>query len=118
MMRAKMIRFGEIEMEGKRYEYDLVIEAGEIGRRKKKGSKAFREEYGHTPLSLEEHIPWGGSRLVVGTGLYGSLPIMPAVEAEAVRRGVELVAVPSEDACRLLEGLEAGDVYAILHVTC
>ena len=113
-----MIGFGEIEIEGKRYAYDLVIDAGEIGRRKKKGSKAFRKDYGHTPLSLEERVPWGGSRLIVGTGLYGSLPLTPEVEAEAERRGVELVAVPSEGACRLLEELEAGDVYAVLHVTC
>ena len=68
MTRAKMIGFGEIEVEGKRYDYDLVIDAGEISKRKKKGSKAFRADFGHTPLSLQERIPWGGSRLIVGDG--------------------------------------------------
>jgi len=28
----------------------------------------FREQFGHTPLSIEEDIPWKCSQLVIGTG--------------------------------------------------
>ena len=63
-----------------------MIDAGRVEKRHKRPSKPHREEYGHTPLSAEERIPWSGARLIVGTGASGSLPIMPAVRAEAERR--------------------------------
>jgi hypothetical protein len=117
-MKAKLIEFGAIEIEGKRYEYDVVIEQGKVGKRKKKLSKAYRDQYGHTPLSAEEPIPWEGKRLIVGTGTYGSLPIMPEVYKEAQRRGVEVVAAPTKEACRLLRDMKDEDVNAVLHITC
>ena len=46
-----------------------LIEAGRVRKRKKKPSKAHREAYGHTPLSADEKLPWGGKRLIVGTGI-------------------------------------------------
>jgi len=117
-MKARWIRFGEIEIEGERYAYDVVIDGGRVGKRKKKASKVYRERYGHTPLSADEPIPWGGRRLIVGTGESGSLPVMPEVAEAAARRGVEIVALPTEEALRLLGKLKAKDVYAVLHVTC
>jgi len=117
-MKAKWIAFGEVEIEGRRYPHDVVIDAGRVKKRRKKPSKPHRDEYGHTPLSVDETIPWGGGRLIVGTGASGSLPIMPAVFEEADRRGVEVVAVRTKDALRLLRDSPAGDVYAIVHVTC
>jgi len=117
-MKAEVLGFGEIEVDGKRYDHDIVIEGGEVRKRKKSGSKRFREEYGHTPLSVEEDIPWGGTQLIIGTGVYGKLPIMPAVEAEAKRRGIKLVAVPTEQACQLLSSMARAETFAILHVTC
>lgn len=117
-MKARWIAFGEIEIEGKRYTHDIVIDAGRVDKRVKKASKAYRDRFGHTPLSVKERIPWGGTRLIVGTGESGSLPIMPGVWREAERRGVEIVAAPTEEALRLLCDLEAKDVRAIVHVTC
>jgi hypothetical protein len=117
-MEAKLIAFGEIEIDGERYDHDVVIEAGNVSKRAKKASKPFRGEYGHTPLSVEEHVPWGGKQLIVGTGMYGSLPIMPQVHEEAKRRGTEIVVLPTEDACQLLRKLKRKDTYAILHITC
>ena len=43
---------------------------------------------------------------------------MPDVWAEAQRRGVEIVAVPTEEALRLLRDVKAEDAYAVLHITC
>ena len=60
----------------------------------------------------------GGTRLIVGTGADGALPITPEVREEAQRRGFAIDALPTGDACCLLAELEPRDVYAILHVTC
>jgi hypothetical protein len=117
-MQVRLVEFGEIEVEKERYDYDVVIEAGKVRKRKKGPSKPYREQSGHTPLSIKEQIPWGGSQLIVGTGAYGRLPVMPEIEKEASRRGIRLVTVPTEEACRLLKDLKAKEVYAILHTTC
>ena len=117
-MQVRLIEFGEIEVEKERYEHDVVIEAGKVRKRKKGRSKQYRGQAGHTPLSNEEKIPWGGNQLIVGTGLYGRLPVMPEVQEEARRRGIKLVVVPTEEACRLLGDLQSKDAYAILHTTC
>jgi len=117
-MKAKVIQFGEIEVEGKHYDHDVVIDGGEVTKRKKGASKRFRDEYGHTPLSAEEDIPWGGEQLIVGTGADGKLPIMPAVEREAKRRGIKLVILPTAQACKLLGSLKRRETFAVLHVTC
>ena len=115
---AKLISFGLIEIDGRRFDRDIVLEAGKVRPRKKKPSKAYRDRYGHTPLSADEEIPWSASRLIVGTGAGGQLPIMAEVFQEAQRRGVQVVAVPTEEACRLLSGLGSREVAAVIHVTC
>ena len=117
-MNARLLGFGEIELEGKRYDTDVVIERGHVRRRHKKPSKPYRDRFGHTPLSAAESIPWGGPRLIVATGADGLLPIMAEVYEEAARRNVEIVALPTEAACRLIADLESDEVNAVLHVTC
>ena len=67
-MKARLVKFGEIEVEGKRYTHDVMIEGGKVRKRKKGPSKQFREKFGHTPLSAGEEIPWGGELLIVGNG--------------------------------------------------
>ena len=47
-MKAKLVASGEIEIEGERYDHDVVIEAGNVSKRTKKVSKAYRHLYGHT----------------------------------------------------------------------
>jgi hypothetical protein len=107
--------FGTLRIDGSTYEQDVVVDRGEIRKRKKMPSKKFRDEFGHTPLSIEEEIPWECRRLVIGTGAYGRLPVMKEVKLEAERRHVELVIVPTSEAIRLIEEESAGN--AILHVT-
>jgi hypothetical protein len=108
--------FGALQIDGRTYKQDVVIERGEIRKRKKRPSKKFRDEFGHTPLSIEEKIPWKCQRLVIGTGTYGRLPVMKEVKLEAEHRHVELVIVPTSEALPLIER-ESG-TNAILHVTC
>jgi hypothetical protein len=118
LMDVRLRGFGSIEVEGRAYEHDIVIDRGAVRKRSKKPSKPYRDKFGHTPLSADEELPWGGPRLIIGTGAYGSLPIMPEVVAEAARRNTDLVAVPTEQACRLIVGLERREVRAVLHITC
>ena len=117
-MRARFIGFGKIEIDGKVYDDDVVIEKGIVCKRKKKASKQFRERFGHTPLSVNENIPWGGKQLIVGTGTYGSLPVMDEVLEEAERRGIEIRCMPTEEACKIISREEEKKVRAILHITC
>jgi hypothetical protein len=117
-MQARLIGFGAVEIDGRRYEHDVVIEGGRVSKRRKKASRPLRDRYGHTPLSTLEPIPWGCRRLVVGTGADGALPIDADVRREAERRGVEIVAVPTDEACRLLSTSDPKRTAAILHVTC
>ena len=108
--------FGSIRINGVSYEHDVVIDRGEIRKRDKKPSKKFRDDFGHTPLSIKEEIPWKCHRLVIGTG-GGALPVMPEVKQEARRREIELIIVPTEEAIEVLEA-DPEDTNAILHVTC
>jgi hypothetical protein len=66
---------------------------------------------------VAEEIPWGGAYLIVGTGVYGRLPVAPEVYGEAARRGIELTVLPTPGACRLLADLKPKQVHAVLHVT-
>ncbi len=109
--------FGSIRIDGVTYEHDVVIARGRVRKRKKKASKPFRGAFGHTPVSVEENIPWNCRRLVVGTGADGALPVMDEVKLEAARREVDLLTVPTGEAIRALQA-EPKDTNAILHVTC
>ena len=115
-MRFENFSFGSIQIDGVTYGYDVVIDRGEIRKRKKNPSKQFRDAFGHTPLSVVEKIPWKCRRLVIGTG-GGALPVMPEVKREAKRRKVKLLVVPTAEAIKALQD-EPADSNAILHVTC
>ncbi len=116
-MRIGEFSFGRITIDGVAYEHDVVIDHGEIRRRKKKPSRKFRTASGHTPLSADEEIPWKCRRLVVGTGAYGNLPVMSDVKSEAERREIELVILPTAEAIEALQKRTKA-TNAILHVTC
>ncbi len=111
--------FGWIEIDGVRYEHDIIIHAdGKVGKRKKKASKALKGEYGHTPLSraeldfLSDEKP---RRVFIGTGQYGALPVTP--DATALLSRYETVTAPTPGLLSLI-GQEKERFVAILHVTC
>ncbi|AOY90454.1 hypothetical protein BKK79_00380 [Cupriavidus sp. USMAA2-4] len=115
-MRLESFSFGTIRIDGVTYDHDVIIDHGKVRKRRKGPSKPFREAFGHTPLSIQEDIPWNCSKLVVGTGA-GALPVMDEVKREAKRRHVELVIQPTADAIETLQANPKG-ANAILHLTC
>ena len=115
-MRFQEFSFGSIRIDGATYGYDVVIDCGQVRKRKKKPSRKFRDEFGHTPLSVEEKIPWKCQRLVIGTG-QGALPVMSQVKREARRRKIKLLILPTAEAIQALKE-SPDDTNAILHLTC
>jgi hypothetical protein len=116
-MRFDNFSFGSLRIDDNTYQHDVVIDRGEIRDRKKKPSKKFSDDFGHTPLSTEEDIPWKCRQLVIGTGAYGRLPVMKEVEREAKRHKVKLLILPTNKAIRVLQE-DPEDTNAIIHVTC
>ena len=115
-MRFEQFGFGSVRIDGITYNHDVVIDRGQVRRRKKRPSKQFRGEFGHTPLSIEEKIPWRCRCLVIGTGA-GALPVMDQVKREAQRRNIKLLILPTKQAIKELKQNREG-TNAVLHVTC
>jgi hypothetical protein len=115
-MRFGRLRFGSISIDGHSYAHDVIIDRGEVRKRKKNRSKAFHKEFGHTPVSIEEKLPGKCRRLIIGTGNYGSLPVMEEVKREARRRKIELLIIPTDEAIDAFA--KHPKENAILHVTC
>jgi hypothetical protein len=115
-MQFEEFSLGSIRIDDIAYEHDVLIDRGAVHKRKKKSSKKFRDDFGHTPLSAEERIPWKCRRLLIGTGT-GALPVMDEVKLEATRRPVELLIVPTAQAIEVPKRAPR-DANAILHVKC
>jgi len=116
-MHFEKFSFGSVQIDGTACEHDVVIDRGEVRRRKKKPSKQFRDQFGHTPLSIREDIPWKCRQLVIGTGAYGKLPVMEEVSVKAERKKIQLLILPTIEAINVLNR-NPKDTNAILHVTC
>jgi hypothetical protein len=116
-MRIEEYSFGSVRIDAVSYEYDVVIDRGEVSKRKKKASKPFRGEFGHTPLSAREELPWKCWRLVIGTGAHGALPVLEEVKREAASRKVELVILPTGQAIEAFQK-DPKHTNAVLHITC
>ena len=115
-MRFEAFSFGSICIDGTTYGYDVVIDRGRIRKRKKKRPKGSVTDFGHTPLSIEEEIPWKCRQLVIGTGT-GALPVMEEVKREAHRRKIRLAILPTTEAIKALQE-NPEETNAVLHVTC
>ncbi|MDD1717399.1 MAG: hypothetical protein LUQ45_04025 [Methanoregulaceae archaeon] len=111
--------FGWIEIGGTRFDHDIVIHTdGKVSKRKKKLSKPYAGEYGHTPLAAEELAFLENERPVVvyiGTGQEGGLPLTP--DAIALLEAYAPVVKQTPDLLLLLER-EQRKYAAVLHVTC
>ena len=66
-MRFDHFSFGTIRIDGSTREHDVVIDRGGVRKRKKGPSKQFSDAFRHTPLSIEEKIPWNCRQRIIGT---------------------------------------------------
>lgn len=105
--------FGEIVIDGKKYNRDVIIAPG--------GIKSWWRIEGHKvcvkdlePIENEDF-----EMLIIGTGYYGIVEVLSEVDEWAKRRGIELIALPTKEACKLYNE-KSGEkrVVAALHLTC
>ncbi|OGT95751.1 MAG: hypothetical protein A3I79_00235 [Gemmatimonadetes bacterium RIFCSPLOWO2_02_FULL_71_11] len=111
--------FGWIEIDGERYEHDVLIRlGGKIKKRKKKLSKRI---YGtsHTVSSDEaEHVFEKGARtLIIGSGQQDNVRLSPEAEAYFERHHCSVSLLPTPQALRAWNDATA-DAIGLFHVTC
>jgi hypothetical protein len=111
--------FGSITIEGKAFEYDVLIRLnGEIEKRKKKLSKAL---YGTSHiLSLDEAkfvYEKGTKRLIIGSGQDGNVKLSNEAADYFESKHCQVNLLPTPRAIGTWNKAE-GDVIGLFHVTC
>jgi len=111
--------FGWVEVDGIRYDHDIVIHTDKsVDKRSKKKSKKYRQQYGHTPLSDNElnFVKKEKPEVVfIGTGQYGDLPVTK--DAQKILSKYNTVVLPTPEIVERLRD-EGRPFSAVLHVTC
>jgi hypothetical protein len=108
--------FGRIKVDGAEHTRDLIVLPDRVvaGWWRRDGHSLVMEDLDEVVRELPE-------RLVVGRGHDGRLRPAPSVSEELARRGVEMEALPTAEAVRRYNELEARNpaaVAAALHLTC
>jgi hypothetical protein len=112
-------RFGEITIDGRTYDHDVVIRlSGEIVKRKKKLSKKL---YGtsHT-LSKDEAkflFEKGCEQIIIGSGQMGNVHLSPEAEAYFKEHGCKVLLEPTAEAIGVFNR-SRGKKIGLFHVTC
>ena len=111
--------FGSITIEGKTYEYDVIIRLdGDVKKRKKKLSKSV---YGTSHIvSLDEarHIyEKGANRLIIGSGHNGILKLSDEAENYFEKKKCLINLLPTPEAMESWNEAR-DDVIGLFHVTC
>jgi hypothetical protein len=111
--------FGSITIEGKAFEYDVLVRLnGEIEKRKKKLSKAI---YGTSHvLSLEEAkyvYEKGTKRLIIGSGQDGNVELSKEAAGYFEHKHCQVDLIPTPKAIGIWNKA-GGDVIGLFHVTC
>jgi len=106
--------FGHIVIDGVSYRQDLLIWPGQI-------KKDWWRQEAHLlqVADVAEALAAGPEVLVVGMGNPGRMQVDQALAAYLKDKGIDLVAVPTQEACRLINAM-AGKrrLAAALHLTC
>jgi len=111
--------FGEITVDGKTYNHDILIRlSGKVKKRKKKLSK---QVYGNShTLSLKEakHIYEEGCHtIILGTGQHDQVRLSPEACRFLDKREVALILQPTPQAIETYNNT-SGPKIGLFHVTC
>jgi hypothetical protein len=113
------VRFGEIIVNGQKYEHDIVIyPSGKIEKRKKWVSKQKHgTSHKFDKEELKEYLSEEFDVLVVGTGIYGVLSLLP--ESRELVKEKEIIEKPTPEAVKIFNELkDKKRILGIFHITC
>ncbi len=118
-MRIDHTKFGEITIDGKTYEHDVIIRlSGEVVKRKKKLSKRL---YGTSHIVSKDEAKFvfekGCKQLILGSGQEGNVDLSPEAKAYFVKRDCKVVIEPTQQAIRAFNEAR-GKKIGLFHVTC
>ena len=106
--------FGQVVIDGATYRQDLLIWPGII----KKDWWRLEAHLLQLP-DVAEALAAHPQVLVVGRGSPGKMQVDPALASYLKENGIDLVAVPTGEACRVINTLsDKKRVAAALHLTC
>jgi hypothetical protein len=111
--------FGEITIDGRTYDHDVVIRlSGEIIKRKKKLSRRL---YGtsHTVSKDEAKFLFekGCDEIIIGSGQMGNVHLSPEAEAYFDKHGCKVLLKPTGEAITAFNRSH-GKKIGLFHVTC
>lgn len=118
-MRINHTAFGEITIDGKIYEHDVIIRmSGEIVKRKKKLSKQL---YGTSHVVSKDEAKFvfekGCKQLILGSGQQGNVRLSPEAEAYFAKKSCQVVIQPTPQAIHAFNEAQ-GKKIGLFHVTC
>lgn len=107
--------FGRIQIDGNLYTSDVILANDAV-------KDGWWRVSGHN-LScddLTDILPERPDILIVGTGYYGRMTLLPEVRHALATRGITLHALPTREAVALFNRLQRQNaaVVAALHITC
>ena len=118
-MRIDHTAFGEITIDGKTYDHDVIVRlSGEIMKRKKKLSKKL---YGTSHIVSKDEAKFvfekGCRQLILGSGQYSNVRLSPEAEAFFAKKKCEVVIKSTPQAIRAFNEAP-GKKIGLFHVTC
>src|SRR5262249_16224727 len=109
--------FGNITIDGKTYEHDVIIRlSGKVVNRKKKLSKKY---YGTSHVLSKDEAKFvferGCEQLILGSGQIGNVHLLPEAEAYFAKKGCNVLLQPTPKAIRVFNGSQAKKI-GLFHV--
>jgi len=119
-LKIESTEFGSITIEGKTYQFDVVIRlSGEVIKRKKKLSKMY---YGTSHKVSKDEAKFvyekGCNQLILGTGQYDNVRLSQEAADFLERKGCKILAGRTPDAIDSYNTSQAKKKIGLFHVTC
>jgi hypothetical protein len=113
MPRIEGYRFGHLVVDGEEQTRDVIVLPDRVV------TNWWRAD-GHSLVlaDLDDVLDELPERLVVGTGAHGQMRPDPQALDQLRERGVEVEALPTDEAVRRYGELDPGRTAAALHLTC
>jgi len=113
LMEIEAYCFGEIKIDGKVYDHDVILAGSEVRRWVRKESHNVLWE------EVENLLDFSPEVIIIGTGSVGVMKVSPKIIAKLRERGVEVVVERTGRASEIFDEFsKKKKVVAALHLTC